>query len=109
VLSESTSSRLQFQEAAYVGRVPREAAKRSVGMIYQTERLYEQAKTILRKQFPDQQFILACHLCGDTWPTKTEMGMVETHFEISHPEDAGNIKLDLVWIGEGKPPESRSE
>lgn len=76
-------------------------------MIFETEKLYEQAKMILRSQFPDTQFIMACSLCGSTWPDNTEMGMVETHYQISHPEHAEPIELDLVWIGEGKPPRSQ--
>lgn len=65
--------------------------------------LYEQAKRLLRAAHPGETFLLACHLCGDTWPDATEMGMIETHFQISHA-GAAEVQLDLVWIGEGPPP-----
>ena len=70
-----------------------------------TEELYEQAKKVLRAAniASGSDFILACNVCGDSWPEKTEMGMVETHFQISHPE-AEKISLDLIWIGIGAPP-----
>jgi len=74
---------------------------------FTTEQLYEQTKLVLRAHHPDMNFILACHRCGDCWPENTEMGMVKTHFDISHPDDADNLMLDLIWIGVGQPPESR--
>jgi hypothetical protein len=51
-------------------------------------------------------FIMACHNCGQPFPEKAEMGMVEAHFEISHP--GFRPSLDLIFIGEGEPPKARS-
>lgn len=75
--------------------------------------LYEQAKRVIRGNHPEWgNFVLACGRCGTSWPDNAEMGMVGTHFEISHGEvvKAGgtlDIQLDLVWIGEGPPPRAR--
>lgn len=76
-----------------------------------TEELYEQAKRVIRGDHPDYgSFILACTHCGASWPEDAEVGMVSTHFEISHDwvEGESPILLDLVFIGEGPPPEPRS-
>lgn len=66
---------------------------------------YEQAKRVLRASNPEVDFVLACHECGSSWPESAEMGMVVTHFQITH--DTDEVELDLVWIGEGPPPEPR--
>lgn len=63
---------------------------------------YEAVKKVLRFYHPDTDFILACHDCGQSYPDNAEMGMIQTHFQISH--DTDKVSLDLVFIGEGKPP-----
>lgn len=64
---------------------------------------WEHAKLALRHHYPDEEFILTCAFCGCTWPAEAEMGMVTTHFQISH--DDANVQLNLVYIGSGDAPE----
>ncbi len=67
--------------------------------------LYEQVKRIVRADHPDWgTFALVCSKCGTSWPQSAEMGMVQTHMQITH--DTDDVVLDLVWIGEGRPPEA---
>lgn len=76
------------------------------------EELYEQVKRSLRRAAEDggydpagSGFILACHDCGQPFPTDAEVGMVSQHAELAHEGDGDKAKLDLIWIGEGPPPE----
>lgn len=73
--------------------------------------LYEQAKRVLRGTLDErltqgEPFLLACRECGLAMPMDSEMGMVEQHVEIAHPGWT-ELELDLVWIGEGDPPEPK--
>lgn len=84
-------------------------------MIATTEQLYEQAKRVLRGSLTPEvlgdgsPFILACSSCGLAFPNGAEMGMVGQHAGIAHEWDGeSRLRLDLVWIGEGPPPEPRS-
>lgn len=78
--------------------------------------LYEQAKRVLRGSLGtatlggDPTFVLACHECGFAFPVEAELGMVAEHAELAHSidVDGGEMVLDLVWIGEGPPPEPHS-
>lgn len=77
----------------------------------ETTELYEQAKRVLRHLCEENgishgdSFILACQECGQPFQEEAEMGMVQTHFQISHGKD--DPVLDLIFIGEGEPPKAR--
>lgn len=80
-----------------------------LGVSYQE--LYEQTKRVLRGTLDErltqgEPFLLACHECGLAFPMNAEMGMIEQHVEIAHP-GLEDLQLDLVWIGEGDPPEPK--
>lgn len=80
-------------------------------MTFTTEELYEQAKRVIRGSLPDTTatgFVLACHSCGLAFPEGAEVGMVRQHAELAHDFDGEErLKVDLVWVGEGPPPEPR--
>lgn len=83
---------------------------------FTTEELYEQAKRIIKQAldllgFPKEgnwndNFILACHECGLPMRNDLELGIYADHARTHgiNPEE-GEMKLDLVWIGEGSPPQ----
>jgi hypothetical protein len=87
-------------------------------VIAPVEDLYEQAKRVLRRMCEDagiadekgRWFILACSECGLPFPTGAEAGMIGEHAEIAHDVDrsATRVKVDLIWIGEGPPPEPQA-
>lgn len=81
------------------------------------EECYEQTKRVLRRMCEDagiadekgRWFILSCSDCGQPFPTESEMGMVGQHAELAHDWDGEtNLSVDLIWIGEGLPPEPRA-
>jgi hypothetical protein len=81
---------------------------------FSTEELYEQAKRVLRQTLPaeilnpdDRPFIMACHECGLPFRNDVEMGMVAEHARAEHGIDpeTGSLTLDLIFVGEGPPPE----
>lgn len=78
--------------------------------------LYEQAKRVLRQVLPEnvvdangRPFLMACHECGLPFRNDVEMGMVAEHARAEHAidPDTGSLGLDLIWVGEGPPPEGR--
>jgi hypothetical protein len=82
---------------------------------FTTEDLYEQAKRVLRQMLPPEvrdakgtPFIIACHFCGLAFRIDVEIGMVAEHARVEHgvagtPDD--QLPLDLIFIGEGPPPD----
>lgn len=75
------------------------------------EHQYEALKKIVRNLLDGMGvrydgWLLCCRACGQVWPDFAEMGMVQTHFQISH--DTAIVLLDLVWVGEGPPPERQT-
>lgn len=81
---------------------------------YTTEELYEQVKAVTRKMaedagiMNDKPFLIACHECKLPFPLQSEIGMVAEHATLAHgwQEDGEErLAVDLVWVGEGPPPE----
>lgn len=79
-----------------------------------TEQLYEQAKQLLRAAVIDYgiakegepPFLMACPDCGLPFRSDIEMGMVNDHAKThGKSAEAGTLALQMVWIGEGPPPE----
>lgn len=77
------------------------------------EALYEQTKRVLRGTLDerltgDTPFVMACHDCGLAFPLDVEIGMAAQHAETAHGWQDGEspLPLDLVYIGEGEPPEA---
>lgn len=80
-----------------------------------TEQLYEQAKRVIRNMVLDQgllnegdtAFIVACDKCGLPFSKDAEIGMIGEHASISHGINTDNesVGVELIWIGEGPPPE----
>lgn len=82
---------------------------------FDTTQLYEQAKRVIRQSldlldFPkagnwNDNFILACQECGLPMRNDVEVGMYADHARTHgiNP-DEGQMKLDLIWIGQGPPP-----
>lgn len=76
---------------------------------------YEQTKRLLRGSLPPEvvgsanpSFVLACHECGLAFQEGAEIGMLAQHAELAHGwDDSEQLQIDLVWIGEGDPPEPR--
>jgi hypothetical protein len=82
---------------------------------FTTDDLYEQAKAVLRQALPqlgikdeqDRPFILACHECGLPFRLELEVGMLAEHARVEHDVNVeeAQLKLDLIYIGHGPPPE----
>lgn len=89
-------------------------------MDFTTEDLYEQTKRVIRQSiilldFPQEgtwndNFILACHECGLPMRNDIEIGMYGDHAH-THGIDPneGEMTVDLIWIGEGPPPNSHDK
>lgn len=85
---------------------------------FTTEELYEQAKRSLRQMCLTYDivkpggpaFILACKQCGLPFRDDIEVGMVGEHASIEHniDFDKEKVTLDLIWIGDGPPPEAQN-
>lgn len=89
-------------------------------MNYTTEQLYEQTKRVIRQSldlldFPKEgnwndNFILTCQECGLPMRNDVEIGMYADHARLHDIDvEGGEMKLDLIWIGEGPPPEPQSK
>jgi hypothetical protein len=72
---------------------------------------YEQTKRAFLQLCKDkgiaddnEPFVLACRLCGMTYPRVAEIGMVAQHFQLEHEEHTGPIPMDLIYLGAGLPP-----
>jgi hypothetical protein len=85
-------------------------------MDYTTEQLYEQVKRSLRQALVQleidisQPFILACSECGLPFRLDIEVGMIAEHGRLEHNLDVddGDLSLDLIFVGEGPPPEGKN-
>lgn len=66
------------------------------------------SKRPTRNPADDQNWTLACRVCGEHFPDTAALGMVQAHMQIVHDASEGaELELDLVWLGLGPAPKSR--